>query len=177
DEQGFAFQCGHVFASCVNEAQYRRDHPMGTTMSCSMSCSTLIDAIALQGHIEDANWRVFDCRCSPADPSVGHAQYLRGHIPGARHADLDRVLAARPTPTTGRHPLPEVGELVAWLGREGVGGNTQVVVYDDSSGAFAARLWWLLRWLGHEAVAVLDGGLTAWREEGGRLESGDMPAP
>jgi thiosulfate/3-mercaptopyruvate sulfurtransferase len=142
-----------------------------------MTYTTLIDAKTLQSRIEAHGWRVFDCRCSPADPTVGRAQYLAGHIRGARHADLDRVLAARPTPTTGRHPLPERRELIAWLGAEGVNDTTQVVVYDDSGGAFAARLWWLLRWLGHEAVAVLDGGFGAWREVGGGLQAGEASTP
>lgn len=142
-----------------------------------MTYRTLIDTEDLQGHIADRRWRVFDCRCSPADPTVGRKQYLAGHIPGARHADLDRVLAARPTAATGRHPLPDRDELIAWLGAEGVGEDTQVVVYDDSGGAFAARLWWLLRWLGHAVVAVLDGGLTAWREAGGELQEGEAAVP
>src|SRR5699024_3137351 len=104
-----------------------------------MTYTTLINAEDLQDHIEDRHWRVFDCRCSPADPTVGREQYLAGHIPGARHADLDRVLAARPTGGSGRHPLPDRDGLIAWLGTEGVDEGTQVVVYDDSGGAFAAR--------------------------------------
>lgn len=142
-----------------------------------MAYTTLIEAEELMPRSRQAGWRVFDCRCSPSDPAVGRAQYLEGHIPGARHADLDGVLAARPDPTTGRHPLPDRAALAAWLGREGVGAATQMVVYDDSGGAFAARLWWLARWLGHANVAVLDGGLAAWGEAGGGLESGEAPAP
>lgn len=136
-----------------------------------MSYKTLVDAEALREHSAASDWRVFDCRCSPSDPEVGRKQYLEGHIPGARHADLDRVLAARPDAQTGRHPLPDRGKLAAWLGREGVGEGTQMVACDDAGGAFAARLWWLARWLGHDAVAVLDGGLKAWCDAGGRLES------
>lgn len=142
-----------------------------------MSWTTLIDASTLKQHVDDANWRLFDCRCSPADAAVGRKQYREGHIPGARHADLDQVLAAKPGAKTGRHPLPERAELVGWLGDEGVNAATQIIAYDDSGGAFAARLWWLVRWLGHERVAVLDGGLDAWRKTGGALESEVAPAP
>jgi len=120
-------------------------------------------------------WRIFDCRCSANDPSVGEKLYREGHLPGARHADLDRVLAAPSGPHTGRHPLPAPDKLAAWLGAEGVGEKTQIVAYDDAGGVFAARLWWLARWLGHEAVAVLDGGIRAWEKAGGTLESGEAP--
>ncbi len=144
-----------------------------------MAYTTLVGAHDLLRHGGEAGWRVFDCRCSPSDPVVGRAQYLDGHIPGARHADLDRVLAAPPGPATGRHPLPDRAALAAWLGREGVGEATQIVAYDGSGGAFAARLWWLTRWLGHAEVAVLDGGLAGWRAAGGELEGGETrnPAP
>jgi thiosulfate/3-mercaptopyruvate sulfurtransferase len=144
-----------------------------------VSYTTLIDATELRRHADAADWRVFDCRASVSDPTVGRAQYLEGHIPGARHADLDQVLAAPRAPTTGRHPLPDREALATWFGREGVGESTQIVAYDDAGGAFAARLWWLARWLGHEAIAVLDGGLNAWCEAGGELESGqaNTPAP
>lgn len=138
---------------------------------------TLIEAETLRRHLGGADWRVFDCRCSLADPAAGRQAWLAGHVPGARHADLDRVLSAPPGPTTGRHPLPGRRALADWFGSEGVDANTQIVAYDDIGGAFAARLWWLARWLGHEAVAVLDGGLAAWREAGGSLESGETPAP
>ncbi|MGH8272886.1 MAG: sulfurtransferase [Gammaproteobacteria bacterium] len=142
-----------------------------------MSYTTLIEAEELLSHAHAENWRIFDCRCSPSDPAVGRRQYFEGHIPEARHADLDRVLAAPPGPATGRHPLPGRTALAAWLGREGVDGDTQIVAYDESGGAFAARLWWLARWLGHEKIAVLDGGLPAWREAGGEMEEGEVKAP
>ncbi|MGH8161478.1 MAG: sulfurtransferase [Gammaproteobacteria bacterium] len=142
-----------------------------------MAYTTLIEAESLLQHRDEADWRVFDCRCSPSDPTVGRKQYVEGHIPGARHADLDQVLASLPNPMTGRHPLPDRAELATWLGREGVSTTTQMVAYDDSGGAFAARLWWLARWLGHADVAVLDGGLAAWREAGGTLERGEAQAP
>ncbi|HEX5313947.1 MAG TPA: sulfurtransferase [Gammaproteobacteria bacterium] len=141
-----------------------------------LSFRTLIDAEDLRRHRDGPGWCVFDCRCSPFDPAVGRSAYLAGHIPGARHADLDWVLAGPKTATSGRHPLPARAVLAEWLGREGVGGASQVVAYDDAGGAFAARLWWLLRWLGHERVAVLDGGLTAWCEAGGELEAAEAPS-
>lgn len=140
-----------------------------------MACTTLISAHELKEHLEHPGWRVFDCRSSANDPSVGEKLYREGHLPGARHADLDRVLAAPPGPHTGRHPLPAPDKLAAWLGAEGVSEKSQIVAYDDAGGAFAARLWWLARWLGHEAVAVLDGGIRAWEEAGGTLERGDAP--
>lgn len=142
-----------------------------------MPYTTLIGAEALAAHIGEAGWQIFDCRCSASDPAVGKQLYREGHLPGAHHADLDRVLAAAPGPGTGRHPLPDRQAFTAWLCSEGVDNNTQVVAYDNAGGAFAARLWWLMRWLGHEAVAVLDGGLQAWQALGGALETGAAPAP
>lgn len=133
-----------------------------------MNYSTLIGADELRRHGRD--WAVFDCRAAAADPAVGALAYRNGHIPGARHADLDRVLAGPRTPRSGRHPLPEREKLAAWLARQGVAPATQIVAYDDAGGAFAARLWWLVRWLGHARVAVLDGGLAAWCAAGGELE-------
>lgn len=140
-----------------------------------MAYTTLISVADLKADIDRPGWRVFDCRCSANDPSVGRKLYLEGHLPGARHADLDRVLASPPERHTGRHPLPDPKALAAWLGAEGVDETSQVVAYDDAGGAFAARLWWLLRWLGHEAVAVLDGDMRAWQAAGGTLETGEAP--
>ncbi|MGH9771694.1 MAG: sulfurtransferase [Candidatus Acidiferrales bacterium] len=139
--------------------------------------TTLISAADLKEHIGRRGWRIFDCRCSANDPSVGKKLYQEGHIPGARHADLDHVLAAPRGPYTGRHPLPRPEMLAAWLGAEGVSEQTQMVAYDDTGGAFAARLWWLARWLGHDAVAVLDGGIQAWRAAGGKRKRGNAAAP
>lgn len=142
-----------------------------------MAWTTLITAEELLQNLGGPGWRIFDCRCSANDPSVGRERYLEAHLPGARHADLDRVLAAPAGAHTGRHPLPRAEKLAAWLGSEGVGEATQVVAYDDAGGAFAARLWWLARWLGHEAVAVLDGGIRAWEDAGGTLEEGEAARP
>ena len=119
-------------------------------------------------------WIPVDCRFDLTDPSAGLAAYSGGHIPGARYADLDTVLSAKPGPQQGRHPLPDPDGLVRWLSQQGVSPDTQVVAYDADSGAFAARLWWLMRWIGHGRVAVLDGGLAAWEREGLSL-SQDVP--
>jgi thiosulfate/3-mercaptopyruvate sulfurtransferase len=107
------------------------------------------------------------------NPDGGRRAYLEGHIPGARYADLNKDLSAPITATSGRHPLPTPSDFAGTLVRLGVGRATQVVAYDDSGGAFAARLWWMLRWVGHPAAAVLDGGIKAWVSEGGTLLSGE----
>lgn len=122
------------------------------------------------------HWRVFDCRHDLSDPSLGEKQYAQGHIPGAQHAHLDRVLSGPMNGQNGRHPLPDAETLCAWLGDHGVGSDDTVVAYDASGGPYAARLWWLLRWLGHENVAVLDGGLPAWLAHGGAVDTA-QPAP
>lgn len=116
--------------------------------------------------------RVLDCRASLQDSGAGRAAYAAGHLPGALFADLLDDLSGPIVPgRTGRHPLPAANALVDKLRRWGIGGSTQVVVYDDAGGAFAARLWWMLRWLGHDAVAVLDGGFSAWVAEGRPITS------
>jgi thiosulfate/3-mercaptopyruvate sulfurtransferase len=117
-----------------------------------------------------------DCRFDLADVARGERAYADAHLPGAVYAHLERDLSGPVTPLTGRHPLPDATVLAAKCGALGIDGDVQVVAYDDAGGAFAARLWWLLRWLGHEAVAVLDGGLRAWREAGGPL-SREVPRP
>ncbi len=101
---------------------------------------------------------------------------MRGHLPGAHYAHLDDDLSAEPAPHEGRHPLPQPADLAHRLGSWGIDNSTLVVAYDDAAGAIAARLWWLLQWLGHERVAVLDGGLAAWTENGGALEKGEVEA-
>ncbi|MCG6873411.1 MAG: sulfurtransferase [Gammaproteobacteria bacterium] len=134
-----------------------------------MAFTTLVDSEALDAHLADPHWVVFDCRFQLTDTGRGEREWAQGHIPGARYAHLDRDLSSPLFPGSGRHPLPDPARLAAWLGKQGVGADTQVVVYDDSFGAVAARLWWLLRWLGHEQVALLDGGLPAWSRQGGAL--------
>lgn len=115
--------------------------------------------------------RLFDCRHSLTDPDLGLAAYAAGHIPGALHAHIDRDLSGRASGTNGRHPLPARQAFIGWLERAGVTSGDSIVVYDDVGGAFAARLWWLLRWAGHGDVAILDGGFQAWQAAGQRLET------
>ena len=127
-----------------------------------MPYTTVISAEDLHTHIDDPDWVVVDCRFTLTDPSAGKRNYDEGHIPGARYMHLDDDLAAPVTESTGRHPLPDPNTLATKLGELGIDNNTQVVAYDDAFGAMASRLWWLLRWLGHDNVALLDGGLPAW---------------
>lgn len=136
----------------------------------SASYSTLIGALDLAQRLRDPDWIVFDCRYDLTDPAFGRQAYAAGHIPGAFLLDLDDDLSGTKTGSNGRHPLPDPARLAARLAACGVGNHTQVVAYDDASGMFAARLWWLLRWFGHRRVAVLDGGLRAWLAAGQALD-------
>jgi thiosulfate/3-mercaptopyruvate sulfurtransferase len=132
-----------------------------------MHYNTLIDAATLNAHLDDPRWMVMDCRFSLADTEAGRQAYQHSHISGARYAHLDEDLSSPITPATGRHPLPDPTRLAHKLGEWGIDRQTQIVAYDDMGGMLAAaRLWWLLRWLGHEAYAVLDGGFAAWRRSG-----------
>ena len=131
-----------------------------------MPHTTLISAGELAARLTDPDWLVADCRFELADREAGLRSWRAGHVPGAIHADLERDLSAPITPLTGRHPLPPIDGFVATLSRWGVSDRSQVVAYDAGSGAFAARLWWMLRFMGHDAVAVLDGGFAAWAAEG-----------
>src|SRR5712664_2077806 len=129
-----------------------------------MSSTTLVSTEQLQQNL--ANWRVFDCRHDLAKPGLGEQQYREAHIPGALFAHLDRDLSVPRSDRGGRHPLPYPGAFLAWLGQQGLRPGDQVVCYDSGSGVIAARLWWMLRWVGHEAAALLDGGLAKWLAEG-----------
>jgi thiosulfate/3-mercaptopyruvate sulfurtransferase len=136
--------------------------------------TTLIDPSTLAAHLADVSWVVLDARFDLADPGKGRAAYEVGHIPGARYVDLDRDLSAEKTGRNGRHPLPAPEVAAARFGALGIGAGTQVVVYDADTGMYAARAWWMLRWIGHDAVAVLDGGLARWVAEG-RPVATDVP--
>jgi thiosulfate/3-mercaptopyruvate sulfurtransferase len=127
-----------------------------------MPATTLVTVDELAGHLKDPGWCVFDCRHDLADPTKGERAYREAHVPGARFAHLDRDLSGTKSGRNGRHPLPDAGAFAKWLAQQGVDGTKQVIAYDDAGGAFAARLWWLLRWVGHRSVAVLDGGWAAW---------------
>ena len=137
-----------------------------------MSLRTLVSVSQLAERLDDVGWRVVDCRFDLADTARGGQDYVQGHIPAACYAHLDHDLSSPITADSGRHPLPDPRRLTTWLGRIGIGDDTQVVAYDDSGGTMAVRLWWLLRWLGHDAVALLDGGWQAWTAAGLAIESG-----
>ncbi|MEP6886483.1 MAG: sulfurtransferase [Gammaproteobacteria bacterium] len=140
-----------------------------------MSYRTLIGTDNLRALLGTPRLAVIDCRFYLMKPDAGRQDYLESHIPGARYADLNRDLSAPIGADTGRHPLPNPEDLARRLTQLGISSDSQVVAYDYANGSFAARLWWLLRWLGHDAVAVLDGGLQAWIQDGGPLQSGEPP--
>ncbi len=127
---------------------------------------TLIKAADLNSKLDDSNWLIFDCRFDLSDVSKGQRLYADSHIPGAIYAHLDDNLSSPITDDSGRHPMPDIEKLVNWLATCGLTRQSQVVVYDDSFGAMSTRLWWLLKNLGHEAVAVLDGGWQCWVNQG-----------
>ncbi|WP_016832782.1 sulfurtransferase [Herbaspirillum lusitanum] len=145
-----------------------------------MTYATLISAADLAAHLDDANWLVIDCRHDLANPDAGAQAYAAGHVPQARFAHLDKILSGAKNGADGkfkgRHPLPERQAFIDAMQELGVGKGTQVVAYDAHGGMFAARLWWLLRWIGHSDVAVLDGGMAAWQAIGEPL-SAETPAP
>jgi len=142
-----------------------------------MNTGHLIVAQDLVSILDADDLVVVDCRFDLADPGAGRRNYEAGHIPGAVYADLDRDLAAPVGPATGRHPLPVAGKLAATLGGLGIGNRNRVVVYDGANGGIAARCWWLLRWLGHDDVQLLDGGFAAWIRAGYRTVPGAETLP
>ena len=139
-----------------------------------MAFNTLVSTAELAAHAGE--WRIFDCRHDLAQPDAGERQYREAHIPGALFARLERDLSGPKNGKNGRHPLPAPDIFGAWLATQGVRNGDQVVCYDAANGAMAARLWWLLRWVGHDAVAVLDGGIARWTSEG-RPVTAEMPTP
>ncbi len=126
----------------------------------------LIGADELRPQLDQPTWRVLDCRFDLMQPAKGREEYGQGHIPGALYANLDQDLAGPVRDSTGRHPLPLTDAFASTLGAWGIDNESQVVVYDHASGAIAARLWWMLKWVGHDRVAVLNGGYAAWQETG-----------
>lgn len=147
---------------------------------CAMTLHTTLVSAADLANAQQGGWVVLDCRHDLANPEAGRAAYDAGHIPGAQFASLDHDLAdharAPDGRFRGRHPLPQPDAFIAALRRWGINDDTQVIAYDAQGGMFAARLWWMLRWVGHEPVAVLDGGLPAWTALGMPLST-DVPAP
>lgn len=133
--------------------------------------SVLISAAELAAVAGDARLVVVDCRHDLAQPEFGEAAWREAHIPGALYMHLDRDLSAPKTGRNGRHPLPSPQDFAALLGGRGISPAHRVVAYDDAGGMFAARLWWMLRWVGHRDAAVLDGGLSAWKAFGGALDT------
>jgi len=158
-----------------------------------MNYTTLISAAELQALMASGqSVRVFDCSFDLMQPRAGQQHYLEAHIPGAVYANLDTALSAKhgvPGPhgiitasgadapaSGGRHPLPNRERFATWLSSVGLANGMQAVVYDRNGANYCGRLWWMLKWAGHDQVAVLDGGLQAWQAAGGALNSGDEPA-
>ena len=138
--------------------------------------NTLVQPEAVAAALGDAQVVLVDCRFSLADPEAGERAYRQSHVPGARHAHLDRDLSGPPGPGRGRHPWPDAADFSRRLSAWGITPRSRVVAYDAGDGAFAARLWCLLRMLGHDAVAVLDGGWARWTALGLPVEA-DLPSP
>ena len=131
----------------------------------------LVTVTQLASMLDAPDVRIVDCRFELTDTAAGKRSYDAGHIPGAVYADLDRDLAGPVRAGTGRHPLPDPADLAETFARFGISSDTRVVVYDEGPGAVAARAWWLLRWLGHDNAAVLDGGFGAWLASGAATET------
>ncbi len=127
-----------------------------------MAHTTLVSTEETAAHLDDSQWIICDCRHDLANHSAGYRAYRAGHIPGARFLHLDVDLSGPKTGLNGRHPLPHPATFCLRLGALGISTNTQVVAYDESGGVYASRLWWMLRWVGHTKVAMLDGGWQAW---------------
>jgi len=141
-----------------------------------MSYTTLISTGDLAQHLDDPAFVIVDCRHNLSDTEAGERAYRAAHIPGASFLHLDRDLSGAKTGRNGRHPLPDADALAATLGHIGIDRSRQVVAYDQNGGMWASRLWWLLHWLGHDAAAVLDGGLDKWAAER-RPQTSALPSP
>jgi thiosulfate/3-mercaptopyruvate sulfurtransferase len=138
--------------------------------------TTLISTAELAARLGDPAWIIVDCRHNLADVDASAKAYRAAHIAGARFMHMDRDLSGARTGSNGRHPLPAIADIVATFSRAGIDDSTQVVAYDQNNGMWASRLWWLLQWLGHPAVAVLDGGLDRWMAEDRPLATGTRRA-
>jgi thiosulfate/3-mercaptopyruvate sulfurtransferase len=144
-----------------------------------MTYTSIVSTAELAAHLNDPDWIVLDCQHDLIQPTAGRAAYAHEHIPGALFVAMDEDLAGPKSGTNGRHPLPAVEALAALFSRLGVSTGKQVVVYDAAQNMYAGRLWWTLKWLGHEAAALLDGSLSKWKAEGRALTaapSGPKPA-
>jgi thiosulfate/3-mercaptopyruvate sulfurtransferase len=150
---------------------------MRAIVKCGMRAyTTLIDVASLSSILERDDLALFDCRSELGNPAWGEAEYARSHLPRAQYLYLDRDLSGPITAHGGRHPLPDPHDFARRLGELGADANTQLVAYDQGNGAYAARLWWLARWIGHGNVAVLDGGFAAWQAAGLPVTA-ESPAP
>ena len=143
----------------------------------SMEFTTLIEPPDLCANLNSPNWVVLDCRFDLADPESGRRAFAAAHIPGAHYADLNRELSAPIDAASGRHPLPDPAQFAALVGAWGIDDQTQCIVYDDANSSIAARAWWMLRWIGARRVAVLNGGLAAWRAAGAPVQISAARAP
>jgi thiosulfate/3-mercaptopyruvate sulfurtransferase len=140
-----------------------------------MDYKTILSVETLQENLDNPTWAILDCRFYLQEPERGFQEYLESHIPGAIYIHLDRDLSGEIIPgKTGRHPLPDSQIFAERLSSWGIDNSTQAIAYDNKGGAMAARLWWMLRWLNHEKVAVLDGDWRAWSKRGFPLESGQI---
>jgi thiosulfate/3-mercaptopyruvate sulfurtransferase len=148
------------------------NHPPSTIHHPLVPHRTLISTDVLAAHLR-AGWAIVDCRYDLQNDSWGREQYRIAHLPGAVYASLNTDLAGPRTGTNGRHPIPSVEALADTFGRLGIAKGVQVIAYDQDSGMYASRLWWSLRYLGHDDVAVLDGGWAKWAQEGRATSSGD----
>ncbi len=137
-----------------------------------MRYTTLVETQELAEHLSDPQWVIVDCRFDLQNTGLGFEQYQQGHIPGAVYAHMDHDLSGPKTPATGRHPLPDPETFIRTLSTWGIDSTKQVVVYDAAGGSYAVRLWWMLRFFGHDAAALLNGGLPLWEREGRPLASG-----
>lgn len=135
---------------------------------------TLVSTADVAGRLDDPDWIIVDCRYDLMDPGAGRRAWLEAHVPRAQYADLGKDLSGPPLTDHGRHPLPSADAMAALFSSLGIGRGVQVVTYDQSDGAIAARLWWMLRYMGHDHVAVVDGGFDAWREAGLPVQSGPV---
>ncbi len=143
-----------------------------------MDYQTIISTKELESNLGDPGLAVMDCRYYLAEPDRGYQEYLEAHIPGAIYIHMDRDLSGEIIPgTTGRHPLPDSQTFAERLSRWGIDETIQVVAYDNTGGGMASRLWWMLRWLGHERAAVLNGDWRAWVRDGFPVESGENTRP
>ena len=143
-----------------------------------MTYTITISSAELAQHLHDPSWAIVDCRFKLGSPAEGRSAYVESHIPGAVYAHLDEDLSGPIIPgETGRHPLPTIETFAKQLSEWGIDANTQVIAYDDNSSVYAGRLWWMLRWLGHDKVAVLDGDWRQWQQEGRPTSSGVETRP